>query len=153
MADDNVIQLQEHALFAGVAPDHLAPLLTTSRIVRYLPGEEIFAEGDDADAVYIIAAGSVRIAARGEHGQVLLTTISAPNMIGEMGVLDGLPRSGTATAVELCTLYVLPAAPFLDLLEHSTLVSMRLLVLLTERLRRTNGRLLDLPAPALVGAS
>ncbi len=150
MAGNDGIQLQAHWLFAGVPPEDLAPVLATARVVRYLPGEEIFAEGDDADGLYIVATGSVRVAARGDNGEILLTVVSASNILGEMGVLDGQPRSGTATAVNLCVLYFLPAEPFLDLLEKSTLVTMRLLVLLTERLRRANGRLLELPAPALV---
>jgi len=115
-----------------------------------VPGEELFTEGDDANGIFIIASGSVRVAARGGKDQVLLTKVSAPEILGEMGVLDGMPRSGTATAIDPCTVFFVPADRFLDLLEKSTLVTMRLLVILTERLRRTNGRLLELPAPPLV---
>jgi CRP-like cAMP-binding protein len=112
---------------------------------RVLLVEEIFAENDNADGLFIVGSGSVRVAANGENGQVLLTTVTSPNIFGEMGVLDGSPRSGTATAIDLCTVYFLPADWFLDLLEKSTLVSMRLLVLLTQRLRTMNGRMVELP--------
>ena len=149
MVADRAGGILSQPLFARVPQADLAPLLAASRVVRFVAGEEVFAEGDDADGVYLIASGSVRIMARSNDGQVLLSTLVAPGLLGEMGVLDGQPRSGTATAVETSTAYFIPAGAFLDLLEKSSLVTMRLLALVTERLRKTNGRLLELPAPPL----
>ena len=65
---------------------------------------------------------------------------------GEISMIDGQPRSATGTAVGLCAAYFLPAEPFLDALEGSTLVCMKLLAHVTERLRRANGRLSELGA-------
>src|SRR5438309_10602178 len=85
-----------HWLLVGVRTENLRPLLTSAHEVRFLPGEVIFEEGDPADGLYLVTAGTVRITAANERGEILLATIGANDVVGEMGVLDGEPRSGTA---------------------------------------------------------
>ncbi len=155
MREEDIARLREHWLFANVPELLLAPLIASSRVVRFLPGEEIFAEGDDPDGLYLIIQGTVRIAARGPGNNAVLATLGPNEIFGEMGVLDGEPRSGRAAAMTICTLFFIPAEPFLDLLERSSLVCNRLLVLLAQRLRNTNARLAELPAaqPANVEAT
>jgi CRP-like cAMP-binding protein len=75
-------------------------------------------------------------------------TASVGNVIGEIGVLDGEPRSGTARAVGICAAHFIPEQPFLDLLERSPLMCMRMLAILSKRMRRNNSRLAELPASA-----
>jgi CRP-like cAMP-binding protein len=146
MQQDEIARLTSHWLFAGVPEALLAPLLAASRVVRFLPGEEIFDEGDDSDGLYFIVDGTVRIVARGRANATVLTTLQANEIFGEMGALDGEQRSGLALAVSVCTLFFLPSNQFLDLLEHSSLVCNRLLILLAQRLRGVNSRLAELPS-------
>jgi CRP-like cAMP-binding protein len=55
--------------------------------------------------------------------------------------------------VEDTTAYFLPSEPFLDVLESSTAVCLRVLVLLTNRLRASNGRLGELRATQVIAGS
>jgi CRP-like cAMP-binding protein len=146
-----------HWLFADVPLDQAAPLISASRIVGYRASEVIFNEGDAADGLYIIAAGSVRIAATSERGPVLLASLGPDEVFGEIGVLDGEPRSGTAIATRIVTCHFLPRDPFLSLLGRSSAVSRHFLILLSDRVRRLNGRMAELPLsgvpPALAAAS
>jgi len=138
--------IQSHWLFAGAETADLAPLIAVSRPVQFLPDEALFREGDFADGLYLITAGAVRITAANANGEaVVLALIGANDIVGEVGVLDGGPRSGSATAVGLCRGYFVPSEPFLDVLEQSTDVGRRLLVLLTRRLRKAGGHLAELP--------
>lgn len=146
MREEDIARLRAHWLFVGVPEPILIPLLTSSRVVRFLASEQIFAEGDRADGLYFVIDGRVRIFARGLGSRTILRTMGPSEIFGEMGVLDGEPRSGTATAATDCRLFFLPAVPFLELLERSTLICNRLLVLLVQRLRRTNARLAELPS-------
>jgi CRP/FNR family transcriptional regulator len=145
-----VISPSEHWLFAGVERDALQSVLDAGREIRFLPGEVIFHEGDDPDGLYLVTAGAARVAASGDDGETFLAVVKANDVLGEMGVLDGERRSGTATAVNMCAAFYIPSDPFLDLLEASSPVCMRLLALLTQRLRRANGRLGELPPTGLV---
>jgi CRP-like cAMP-binding protein len=138
------VGVADHWLLVGVLRDEVEGLLATGREVRFLPGEVLFHEGAKADGLYLILAGSVRVFASGEEGEMYLATIQADDVLGEMGVLDGQPRSATATSVGLCVTYFIPCEPFLDLLERSSPLCMRLMAILATRLRRANGRLGEL---------
>ena len=130
--------LLDHWLLAGVPIQQLQPLLANAQEVRFLRGEVIFEEGDQPDGLYLVTHGTVRVTASNERGEVLLAAISTNNVLGEMGVLDGEPRSGTATVVEPCIAYFVPMESFLDTLELSPQLCMRLLALMTDRLRLAN---------------
>jgi CRP-like cAMP-binding protein len=109
--------------------------------VRFESGEIVFREGDVADGLYLLVAGAIRLWSTGESGQTILSVAHANDIVGEMGVLDGQPRSATGTADSFCVAYFLPAEPFLDALEASNLVCMKMLAHMTNRLRTANGRL------------
>jgi len=142
----------EHWLLTGVPAEQLQAMLDAGHPVRYLAGDVIFREGDPADGLYLILAGSARVTAVGEGGETFLAIVRANEVLGELGVLDGQPRSGTAGAITGFAGYFLPAEPFLDLLETSTVVCIRLLAILTSRLRTANGRLGELPPTGSVAA-
>jgi CRP-like cAMP-binding protein len=72
------------------------------------------------------------------------------NVLGEMGVLDGKPRSDSAMAVSVVTACFIPADAFLDVLERSPAVALRMLTLLAQRLRQANGRLGELPVATVI---
>jgi CRP/FNR family transcriptional regulator, cyclic AMP receptor protein len=137
--------LRQHWIFAGAAAAELAPMLGAMHEVRYIAGDVLFREGEAANGLYVLRAGAVQIAAAGLDGQTVLGRVTAPDVVGEMGVLDGEPRSGTATAVGFCVTYFVPGEAFLDVVEHSHAVRVRLMVLLSQRIRRMNGRLAELP--------
>ena len=146
MASEGVIAPHEHWLLAGTPPDQLQPVVQAGHETRYLPGEVIFREGQPSDGLYLVTAGSVRVTATGSKGEAMLAVIKANEVLGEMGVLDGRPRSATASALSMCALYFLPAEAFLDLVEKSNPLAMRLIAVLTERVRRANDRLVELVA-------
>jgi CRP-like cAMP-binding protein len=137
--------LLSHWLLANVPTEELDLLLPEATEVRFLPGDVLFREGDPADGLYLITAGSVRVSAPEEGKGTVYAIVGADDVVGEMGVLDGQPRSATATALSLCTTYFLPAEPLLDALESSPGLSVRLLALLTIRLRLVDRRLAEMP--------
>lgn len=142
-----IIGPEQHWLLTGLPTEQLDPLLNAGHEARYLPGDVIFREGEPSDGLYLILAGTVQISAMGGGGEGLLAVARPNEALGEMGVLDGAPRSGTAKAISMCATYFLPAEPFLDVLERSTLVCMRLLVLLAARLRRADTMIVGAPEP------
>jgi CRP-like cAMP-binding protein len=146
MAGDTQIDARDHWLLASIPDDVVGPLMDAGEEVRYVPGDVIFREGEPSDGLYLITAGAARVTVTGDSGETFLATVRANEVLGEMGVLDGEPRSGTATALTLCAAYYLPAESFLE----SPLASMRLLALLCQRLRRANGRLVELPSTSAV---
>ena len=138
--------LSEHWLLMDVATEAIQPLLYVGRMVHFEPGEVLFWEGDLPNGIYLITSGAVQVTAIAPPADVKLAVAGRNEVLGEIGVLDGLPRSGTAMAVEPTTAYFIPVEPFLRMVERTPMVAMRLLALLATRLRLNNRRICELPA-------
>jgi CRP-like cAMP-binding protein len=108
-------------------------------------------EGGGPDGIYLVLDGAVQVTATNGQGETFLGSVRSNEVLGELGVLDGEPRSGTATALSPTVAYFIPTEPFLRLLEQSSLVSNRLLILLSGRLRVVNYRLMELGPSGPVG--
>jgi CRP/FNR family transcriptional regulator, cyclic AMP receptor protein len=148
-AMDSAILPAEHWLVQGVPEAQLMPLLAAGEERHYHSGEAIFQEGDPATGLFLVLTGNVRVTTTSDDGETFLSVARPNEVLGEMGVLDGENRSATATAVNASVLYYLPTDPVLDVLERSPMVCMRLLAVLTARLRSTNRRLAELPPASL----
>ena len=101
------------------------------------PGEVIYRQGEEPDGLYLILGGTIKIFVTGEADETLLAMVNGNPVSGEMSVLDAKPRYANASAVGVCSAYFIPAEAFLDLLESSNGVCMRLLAFLVRRLRST----------------
>ena len=72
-----------------------------AEIKKFKKNEIIFREGDSGNTMYDIRFGTVGIyAAYGTKEQKLLTKLESEEFFGEMGMIEGLPRSATAVALE-----------------------------------------------------
>src|SRR5436305_908555 len=90
--------------------------------------------------MWALAMGAIHTSRPGEGNETLLAVIAANDVLGEMGVMDGAPRSASAIAHTMCVTYWLPTEQFLDVLVHNAALAVRLLVVLAQRLRATNQR-------------
>jgi signal transduction histidine kinase len=92
-------EFRGNKLFKGVEPGKLEALDIEIVGSRFAPGEVLFEEGAVGDELVLIASGSVRLTKVGRGGeQELLDLAGAGEFIGEMAVIDRLPRSAQATA-------------------------------------------------------
>ena len=63
------------------------------------PGARLITEGETADALYVLLDGDLAVSARGEGKRSRrIRTMSAPTYVGEIGVLEHVPRTATVTA-------------------------------------------------------
>jgi CRP/FNR family cyclic AMP-dependent transcriptional regulator len=131
-------------LLVGLSEAELEALAEVAREYRYDEGEVIVRAGDPADGIYFVAEGAVQIFAEDEQGDLLLATTASGECFGEMGVIDGEPRSATVSAATPASCVFIPTEPFLDLMERAPSVSMRLCALLSQHLRRVSNLLADL---------
>ncbi len=71
------------------------------RARRFRRGEVIFHVGDPGDALFIIVGGEVKISLPSEAGdEAILVRLARGDVFGELALLDGAPRSATATALD-----------------------------------------------------
>jgi CRP/FNR family transcriptional regulator, cyclic AMP receptor protein len=131
--------LSHNYLFKGLGEGALERIASLASRRVYRKGTPIFAQGDEGDALYGVAAGRVRISASGAGGQEVFLNIMEPgDTFGEIAVMDGLPRTAGASALDDAVLVVIKRTDFLQLLEREPPLAIHLLRLLCERLRWTS---------------
>lgn len=128
--------LEQVPLFRG-APDRA--LVVASSVVRHRrfePDTLLFQEGDAGDAVYLLAAGLVKLSKvdLGGHEKTL-ALLRPPEFFGEMALLGQARRSATAMTLAPTTCYLLFGDDFQRLLQAYPTVSLNLTSTLAERLR------------------
>ena len=81
-------------------PDEVRDLVADSFVPEVFPfGSVIVREGDEADAFYVIAAGTARALKRGEHGEdVPLNVMRSGDSFGELGLLEETRRTAKVRA-------------------------------------------------------
>jgi CRP/FNR family cyclic AMP-dependent transcriptional regulator len=123
--------------FAGLDDDALDRLAAATRVRRFRRGEVIFHVGDPGDALFVLVAGAVKISLPAETGdEAILARLGAGEMFGELALLDGAPRSATATALEASETVVLPRQRVRELIDTEPSIRDALLASLAAELRR-----------------
>ncbi|HUL82448.1 MAG TPA: Crp/Fnr family transcriptional regulator [Gammaproteobacteria bacterium] len=131
--------LQKNILFRGLSEAALERIASIATRRHYSKGAVIFAQGQPGDALFAVITGQVRISATGVGGQEVFLNIMEPgDAFGEVAVMDGLPRTAGASALDDTSLIVIRRADFLQLLEREPKLAIHLLKLLCERLRWTS---------------
>ena len=69
-----------------------------SNKINLKSGEYLFREGESANYAYVVDEGEVEIVKASANGNIILALIPKGAIIGEMALIDGLPRSASAIA-------------------------------------------------------
>jgi CRP-like cAMP-binding protein len=144
--------LKASAIFGGLDAAMRAQVLTQAVSRAYPRGAAILRRGDPGTGMVLVLTGRVRIGITSEDGREVTLGILGPgDVLGEMALLDGEERSADAIALEDCSVLVLERGRFLRLLRDTPDLALRLLVVLTERLRRANAAIEDIALMSLEG--
>ena len=136
--------LRSSPLFSHLGDSEADAVLAEARVMRYPQGTHIFAKGDPGNSMMAVLHGRVVISNPSPDGrQLVVTTFREGDVFGEIALLDGKERSADATAAVDCELLVVPRRSVLRLLEHRPDLCVELMVVLCERLRRTNEQVED----------
>jgi CRP-like cAMP-binding protein len=123
--------------FAGLDAAALERVAAGMRSRRFRRGEVIFHIGDPGDALFIIVSGEVKISLPSETGdEAILATLRPGAVFGELALLDGAPRSASATALGPTETVVLPRERFRELIATEAAVRDALLASIAGELRR-----------------
>jgi CRP/FNR family transcriptional regulator, cyclic AMP receptor protein len=135
--------------FSGLGKKELKDLATYCGEGTYPPGSVLLSQGEQGLGLFILTKGIVRITRVNspDGAEQVLGTAEAGEVIGEMALLDDLPRSATVTAVDEVTVLKLPLWEFRRFLRRSLHsdpdVGLALLAVLSRRLRKAEQRALD----------
>jgi len=113
-------------LFSKLEQSKLKLLAFTSELQTYEDGETVFNQGEPADCTFVILDGEADIYAktRTDGGQVIVGTLKANQLLGELGVLTSSPRSATIRAKGRLMMLCITSDMFLKLLAENPQVAL-----------------------------
>ena len=124
-------------LFAGLDRLELDRIARSMRLRRFRRGEVVFHAGDPGDALFVVTVGEIKIGLPSDSGdEAILATVRPGDFFGELALLDGAPRSASATALERSETLVLPRDRFRELINTNPVLRDALLTTLAAELRR-----------------
>ncbi|MDA3012809.1 MAG: Crp/Fnr family transcriptional regulator, partial [Actinomycetota bacterium] len=108
-------------------------------------GDHLFEAGEDAESMFIVITGRVAIAIANEldKRESMVALMETGDLFGEMGLLDGGPRSAMARAIEPCEVLEIPYDPVEEMLQQNPRVLRGVVRMLADRLRIMDGALAD----------
>lgn len=101
---------------------------------EYQAGEVLFREGEPGDRMFVIQAGAVRISKSMGGEEKVLAILGPGEFLGEMAILNGKPRTATATVVEPARCLLIDARTLEAMVAKNTEIAMRLIKKLARRL-------------------
>lgn len=124
--------------FSRISPELQEALLGSAKLRRLAGGERLFARGEEADGLYCVIEGALRVSGTAASGkEALLLYLEPPNWFGEIALFDAGPRTHDAWAVEPCTLLHVPQSALHGLLDAHPRYWRELAQLLADKLRLT----------------
>ncbi|MBI3512620.1 MAG: cyclic nucleotide-binding domain-containing protein [Proteobacteria bacterium] len=120
--------------------DFLALVRHETAVTALVAGQFLFQKGDAANAMYVVKSGELQIG----DGNVIYETVRAGGIVGEMALVDALPRSASVKAISPCEVVAIDQRRFLFMIQQTPFFAIRVMRVLAQRLRAMNERLTQL---------
>ena len=122
-------------------------------MVRYGESERIFTEGDLGTTMYIVQSGKVRLFRMVDAQKRVHGVMEKGDFFGEMSILEGLPRTISAEAVEDSELIEINSMTFDKMIKGNIEIAIRMLRKLSIRLRESEQKIEALQSIGATAAS
>lgn len=101
---------------------------------EYQPGDVLFREGESGDVMFVVQSGAVRISKAVAGDDKVLAVLGPGEFLGEMAILNGKPRTATATVTEPTRCLVIEAKTLESMVARNAEIALRLIKKLAKRL-------------------
>lgn len=138
----SLVVLRNVALFSGLDDGELEKLSKVSGRKRAERGAFVVRAGESTDSLYVLLAGRAKVTNTDEEGrEIILAWLGPGEFFGEMGLIDGSPRSANVVAAEPCELLFLSKEAFQRCLQDNFQVAQKLMKTLVLRLREADRKI------------
>ena len=139
-----VSALARSPLFYGIDSAELLRIAAGMSRRRYRRNEVVFHEGDPGDSLHVLVEGRVKISRESAEGEEAIVVILSPgDTFGQIVLLDGAPRSATATAIEPTETLTIARSDFVALVDGSAAFRWHLLGGVAQVVRRLTDQLAE----------
>lgn len=146
--EDEIFEIMDRIwLFEDLSREEVSQLCAEMECLAASPGDKILAEGDSGDFLVIILTGEVAVVKSNQEGEArLIANVGPGASLGEMSLIDGLPRFASCIAREPTDFAVLSRDNLSDILIFNPSLGNKVLLILlqimSKRLRETGQKLL-----------
>jgi CRP/FNR family cyclic AMP-dependent transcriptional regulator len=131
--------LKNVPLFSELDDEELQQLASVMREQHYKKHTTIVYVDDPGSALYILKNGLVKVTIEDQNGdEMTLRMLYPTDFFGDMSLLDGMPRSATVTTQEASEVLTMSREHFLDIIEKSPKMLLKMTAVLSKRLRKAN---------------
>ncbi len=143
--DKETSYFKQVSIFSDLPEEDVRTLTSVAKRRTFRSGEVIFHREDPGQVLYMIKEGKVKICIISPDGQeISLAVLGKGEYFGEFALLDGLPRSSDAVALEKVECYTLQRSDFQNAILKNPKIAILVLEALTKRLRNTDQMIEDL---------
>lgn len=133
--------LKQMPLFQHLTYREIIRVLNVTEVKEYAPGATLITEGTYGEELFILLKGKIRL----HKNDAFITYLMPGSHIGEMALVDRIPRSASATAEDPSRLLILRRREFYEIVRKDPSLSVKLLwsfvQVLADRLRKTTAEL------------
>jgi CRP/FNR family transcriptional regulator len=130
---------KNRGLLLGLPKEYSDRLFAQARSVDLAEAEPLFHRGDPGDGCYWLERGTLKVMVQSATGEERILAVLGPGtVVGEMAMMDGLPRSATVVALRPAHLRFLSRSHFQECLAENPSIQSYLLSTLVERLRQAD---------------
>jgi CRP-like cAMP-binding protein len=137
----------QFGFMAGLDRNGRAAVLRVGRTRKYTTGEVVFREGDASEFAVVVLAGRLKVSSTSTEGHDTVLAFRGPgDLIGELSLFDGSPRSATVSAIEPAALVLITADRFTELMKAEPQIAAVLLRTIVGKLRDADRQRLEFGA-------
>jgi CRP/FNR family cyclic AMP-dependent transcriptional regulator len=138
----SLVVLRNVPLFSGLDEAELEKLSKLAGRKRVERSAFVVRAGDSTDSLYILLSGRAKVTNTDEEGrEIILAWLGPGEFFGEMGLIDGSPRSANVVAAEPCELLFLSKEAFQRCMQDNFAVAQKLMKILVLRLREADRKI------------
>jgi len=142
--------LKKVPIFSKLADEDLRKVSAIVVQKAYKKGELLFAEGSRGDTLFVLVKGKVKLFKEAKIGgritgeTKIFEIISEGEFLGEMSLLNQVPRCASAAALEDCWIYQIQKKNFNDILMKKPEIALSILGVVSQRLRQADTHIQDI---------
>ncbi|STX28593.1 cyclic nucleotide-binding protein [Legionella beliardensis] len=136
--------LQSSPLFSKLSKGILWRIASLVQERSFETGDYLMKQGEKGDSCFIISRGRVEIFYEIDNKKITISEVGAGEILGELAIIDGLPRSASVIAIEPTETLTISEWDFKAQLQAYPEIALQLLPLIAQRLRHTQNQLIKL---------
>jgi CRP/FNR family transcriptional regulator, cyclic AMP receptor protein len=139
--NEEVELLKGVPIFSKIEQAKLKLLAFTSERMTFNAGQELFHQGDQGDAMYVILGGVADVLIDTPGGQIAVAELKKNGFVGEIAILCDVPRTATIKAREQLATLRISKDMFYRLIAEFPQMAIEIMRELAHRLEDTNEKL------------